>query len=77
MYSYELKENLWPDLTLQDIMRVLDPNDYDISWHGTIWWTVRHGWFDYWLESIDFDISKKPKDRKEETLLSILALLDE
>lgn len=73
----QIKENLWPDLSLQDILRAMLLKDVfwkliqDWSWEFLLlWWPTEN------REYIVIEWQKKPKDREEETLQDIYNLLD-
>jgi len=76
IHKMQIKENLWPDLSLQDILRALRKrtnDDTSVSCYQAWWHITVFGKKTEFLMGID--MSKKPKDREEETLQKILELL--
>lgn len=80
MLEREIDENLWPDLSLQQILRALQL----FNWNN--WPVVEDLYFSsFWLTlygtenpiSIQLDLSKKPKDWDQKTHLQLLELLND
>lgn len=73
-----LIEKLWPDLSLQDILKALEVSEknisYTLQYDKVLWWC----YVIIYPSEIRFriDLSKKVKDRKEEKHLQLLELLN-
>jgi len=77
--SCSIIENLWPDLTLQDIMRAIDTKI--IEWSNFAVCTISEWYLNITFmgqnNPIKIHLSKKPKDRSDETFIKLINLLDE